>query len=1211
MIKPLHFIKRLLPLFLMLWGLFGFGNFANLQAQIFPIRIIPTVIPPAPVYLFNYADRMALNSPLRVQLMLNDFTISNRQIRLKVYIEGSGIRTESKDFVAGAIPLTIDGGVPLFLTNAELAPYFEIQNLKGISPRMYGQSLREGSYRFCFEVYDFMTNRKLGNKTCATTFIYKNEPPILNFPKNKTTIKPRPVENIVFQWTPRHINVTNVQYELSIVEIWDDYVDPRTAFMTSPPIFQTTIRTTSFVYGAAQPLLMTNRRYAWQVKAKALKGLEEIGLFRNRGESEIFWFTKAEICQPPANVYGEPKGMSKINIYWDEDYNTYSEYEITYRQKDRPNSRWFTKRTNAGWATIWNLKEGTTYEYKVRGKCKYNYSPYSKLGVVTTATREDKSSNYNCGIVSDMKTITNREGLDNILIGDRFLAGGNFMVFITDLTSENHGVISGSGFVRVPYLGDARFAVTFNNILINTDYELVEGEVVTVYDPIFGEDAQMTVDLPISEWLENISNVITGLREEVQEAVATGTITEEQANDFENQISEQEVLKEEIETELAKGEKQDEAKIKENRAKVDQITEDIKSSLADYETNKKMTSSGEGGIQGDSFFDGVIPFTTLDKKINFTPTDNSSSGNKELKLDVNKKDSLYFTRNIINRSNTSAYYVSQSNQTRDVLEQNEEYVKYKSDFLSFTKSQDKFGLWIHYDLDANEVKYKVAFNQNYFNNLIAKEDFISLLNKVLTYDLSGGIGSSIVSASEGISKLIEEYKDVYPELSQDLIKGYSTYELLSLITDFIKKCGKGVSNQAESTIVPRCLWDTEQTLFITYAYIAGFIDAGWSVVDGGVGMAKFMAAWSPVNPVFFTEEGSRIRKETLAAAAIIGELYNSEEKRDKAISAIFDQIIAYTDSTLSLDAQGRYQQGKLFFEVAGIFFGITELKIFLKTGKVTSSFLTGLRKLGKGGHRLILTLGKKLKVDKNKIVTYLMAANLQYEIARFGDDGVLIAKNWLDNPIEVIENIGEIPIKKSDKAVESIAEIGIVKGSDGSVGLGLLNKISKAGGGLAKAWKSGWSKQKVLDIPKGSRPKPSTYLDQKYIDEHLAKFDDGASYLAPKDALDRFGRNPVGRPDGQFVMSKNEMDDLFDKADGDLSIIEKELGIPSGLWKDKELVRIDIPNPKESNIRIPDGNEGGANELWLPGGKLPNGYSEAVLDAIPEGQYTETITKLK
>ncbi len=82
-------------------------------------------------------------------------------------------------------------------------------------------------------------------------------------------------------------------------------------------------------------------------------------------------------------------------------------------------------------------------------------------------------------------------------------------------------------------------------------------------------------------------------------------------------------------------------------------------------------------------------------------------------------------------------------------------------------------------------------------------------------------------------------------------------------------------------------------------------------------------------------------------------------------------------------------------------------------------------------------------------------------------------------------------------------------------------RISTQGGSLNKAWKSGWSKQKVLDLPKGSRPNPSTYLDQKYIDEHLAKFNDGASYLVPKDALDRFGRNPVGRTDGKFVMSMN------------------------------------------------------------------------------------------
>ena len=40
------------------------------------------------------------------------------------------------------------------------------------------------------------------------------------------------------------------------------------------------------------------------------------------------------------------------------------------------------------------------------------------------------------------------------------------------------------------------------------------------------------------------------------------------------------------------------------------------------------------------------------------------------------------------------------------------------------------------------------------------------------------------------------------------------------------------------------------------------------------------------------------------------------------------------------------------------------------------------------------------------------------------------------------------------------------------------------------------------------------------------------------------------------------------------------------------------------------GNEDGANSLWLPGGKTPEGFSEAVIDAIPSSQtssYIKTI----
>lgn len=157
----------------------------------------------------------------------------------------------------------------------------------------------------------------------------------------------------------------------------------------------------------------------------------------------------------------------------------------------------------------------------------------------------------------------------------------------------------------------------------------------------------------------------------------------------------------------------------------------------------------------------------------------------------------------------------------------------------------------------------------------------------------------------------------------------------------------------------------------------------------------------------------------------------------------------------------------------------------------------------------------------------------------------------------------------------------------------------------------GYSSESVLEIKKGKRPAPHKYLDTLYIRRHLAHFQDGASYLVPKDVLDKYGRDRLGRPDGQFVMTKSELDALLLKANGNLAVLEKELGIPSGTWKGRELSRIDIPMPEYLGLRIPSGNEGGANALWLPGGFLPTGYREAVIDPIVKGRYVETVVEIR
>lgn len=79
------------------------------------------------------------------------------------------------------------------------------------------------------------------------------------------------------------------------------------------------------------------------------------------------------------------------------------------------------------------------------------------------------------------------------------------------------------------------------------------------------------------------------------------------------------------------------------------------------------------------------------------------------------------------------------------------------------------------------------------------------------------------------------------------------------------------------------------------------------------------------------------------------------------------------------------------------------------------------------------------------------------------------------------------------------------------------------------------------------------------------------------------------------------MDDLLKRTGGDVSKIEKELGIPDGRWRKEikngdKLIRIDIDKSQIKGLDMPKGTESTANDLWLPGGKNSGGFHEAVLD---------------
>ncbi|KAI1709789.1 shK domain-like domain-containing protein [Ditylenchus destructor] len=143
---------------------------------------------------------------------------------------------------------------------------------------------------------------------------------------------------------------------------------------------------------------------------------------------------------------------------------------------------------------------------------------------------------------------------------------------------------------------------------------------------------------------------------------------------------------------------------------------------------------------------------------------------------------------------------------------------------------------------------------------------------------------------------------------------------------------------------------------------------------------------------------------------------------------------------------------------------------------------------------------------------------------------------------------------------------------------------------------NGWSEDELFDYNRtnGRFPPVTEYLPKSYIRRHLSMFDDGAAFFITEQSLEKFGRELIGRPDNtQFVIPVDYMDDLLYEANGNISVVEDELGIPAGLWVGQNMRRIDVPRPRLLHLR-------------QDRGYLPTGIPEAVIDRVPIGMYIES-----
>lgn len=245
-----------------------------------------------------------------------------------------------------------------------------------------------------------------------------------------------------------------------------------------------------------------------------------------------------------------------------------------------------------------------------------------------------------------------------------------------------------------------------------------------------------------------------------------------------------------------------------------------------------------------------------------------------------------------------------------------------------------------------------------------------------------------MALSTGLDMLLENYHDQLPQLDAEIMAGVTAYDLLKFGIGFARECGQNYGEQTTG-LIPRCLWDNENPLTLAAAYYAGFIDGAWEFAEMGYEIAEFSEAWSPLSPIFHTQKGADIRQNTIDVLQHLHKLAQEDDALVQVKDFIGDEVEKYIDETVSLDAQGRYNQGKLIFEVASAFFGVAEAKVLLKTGKLTSKLMQGLASIPERFKIFIKKGVLKIEKSSRKIGVVLDATKLGM------DDATLLASKWI------------------------------------------------------------------------------------------------------------------------------------------------------------------------------------------------------------------------
>ncbi len=272
----------------------GYSN-----AQQYPTSATVIMPPPHPVYINDYYG--IGSNAFQAILNLNDLNELTWDVRLRITVEGEGIRLTSKPSYIPPFPISITKGIPTTLSGSDFAGYFDVNNLnlEGITAASLNQSgkLPEGLYNFCVEILDYNSGTPISSVSCQTIFIFFEPPPVLLQPACQEVVTPSNPQNLYFAWQiaggASPTIAYNSKYNMELYEVTDNNDDPYFAVANNHALLvyesgyinQTSV-TIDAVSAATTPLV-AGKKYVWRVRAV---DAEEKNIYRNDGFSEWCWF---------------------------------------------------------------------------------------------------------------------------------------------------------------------------------------------------------------------------------------------------------------------------------------------------------------------------------------------------------------------------------------------------------------------------------------------------------------------------------------------------------------------------------------------------------------------------------------------------------------------------------------------------------------------------------------------------------------------------------------------------------------------------------------------------------------------------------------------------------------------------------------------------------------------------------------------------------